>query len=217
MRTMILSGSPKGNVKNSASYFLARAFVSEMKDPCEILSIAKTDFNEITSCIADYDHVIFFMPNYVHAMPGIVMKFLEVFPKASDNKRSLGFVVQAGYMESIEEEIVFRYFEGFTKRLGYNYLGCAAKGEAAGIAIFPEKFKKVAKKFAQFGKRYEETGIFDSDLIAELSKPYELSKPLAGLLTLINKTGLGDLGWNMMLKKHNAFERRFDKPYLYHD
>lgn len=213
MTTIILNGSPKGNTDKSSSFVLAQAFVSKMNNPCEILPIAKTDFNKILARISDYDNIIIIMPNYVHAMPGIVMKFLEVLPAASNDKKALGFIVQAGYIESVEEEIISRYLKTFAKRLNYHYLGTVAKGEAAGIAMFPDKFKKILNKFSDFGKSYEQTGVFDNEYINFFAKPYELTKFLAGLITFVNKIGLGDLGWNMMLKKHNAFEKRFDKPY----
>jgi hypothetical protein len=214
MSTIILNGSPKGNTEKSASYFLARAFVSKMENPCDILPLSKTDFNEILTRIKDFDNIIIILPNYVHAMPGIVKKFFEVLPAAADNNKALGFIIQAGYTEGIEEEIISRYFEYFTKHLNYNYLGTVVKGEAAGIPMFPDKFKKLASEFSDFGRLYEQTDIFDSKYIKSFAKPYELSRFLAGLLTLVNKIGLGDLGWNIMLKKHNAYEKRFDRPYL---
>ncbi|MFZ2537594.1 MAG: NAD(P)H-dependent oxidoreductase [Oscillospiraceae bacterium] len=213
MSTIILNGSPKGNAQNSASYFLAQAFVSKMKNPCEIISIAKTNFNEILERIADYDNIIFFMPNYIHAMPGIVMKFFELFPSAQNDNKALGFIVQAGYPEGIEEEIVSRFLEQFTKRLGYKYLGTAAKGEAAGIAIFPDKFKKLAIKFSEFGLLYEQTGSFNKNYMEDFAKPYELSNFYRGLFNFADKIGLAKLGWNIMLKKHNAYQKRYDKPY----
>ncbi len=43
MKTILLNGSPKGNVQSSGSYFLAKAFASGMKEPCEIRSVYKED------------------------------------------------------------------------------------------------------------------------------------------------------------------------------
>lgn len=213
MSTIILNGSPKGNTVRSASYFVAKAFVSKMKKPCEIISIAKTDCNEIIDTISDYDNIIIIMPNYVHAMPGIVMKLFERFPIVKNDTKSIGFVVQAGYTEGIEEEIISRYLEQFAKKHGYKYLGTVIKGEAAGIAIFPDKFKKLAGKFADFGLLYESTGCFDKNYMKDFAKPYQLSKSLKLGINFLHKTGIGNLGWHIMLKKHNAYEKRLDRPY----
>ncbi len=213
MSTIILNGSPKGNAKNSASYFLAQAFVSKMKKPCEIISIAKTDFNEVLERIVDYDNIIFFMPNYIHAMPGVVMKFLERFPTAENDNKALGFVVQSGYPEGIEGAIVSRFFEQFTRKLGYKYLGTTVKGEAAAIAFMPDRFKKLAMKFSEFGLIYEQTGGFDKNYMEEFAKPYQLTNFYRGAFNFYDKIGLTKIGWNMMLKKNNAYEKRFDKPY----
>ncbi len=48
MKTLILNGSPKGNSEKSGSYFLAKAFVSQMEQPCEIRSIAAENLEELS-------------------------------------------------------------------------------------------------------------------------------------------------------------------------
>lgn len=214
MKTIILNGSPKGNVEKCASYFLAKAFIRQMSEPVEILPLARTDFDFINNKVTQADCVMFFFPNYVHAMPGLMKKFMEQMPAATRKDQALGFVVQAGYMETIEEAILVRYLEVFVRQKGYRYLGTVAKGEAAGIGIFPEKFGKLADRFAAFGASFEAQGQFDPTFVKQFAKPYELSRPLAGFITFLNVVGLGNLGWNIFLKKNNAYAKRYDRPYL---
>ena len=214
MKTIILNGSPKGNVDKSASYFLAKAFVSEMKQPCEIRSIAREDADILIKHIEDFDNVIIFTPNYIHAIPGIVIKFLEKLPPAKDSHRSFGFIIQAGYPETAESEIISRYLANLMKQLNYKYLGTVAKGECAGIAIMPNMFKKLAKRFAAFGKDYEQTGTFSEKFIKEFAEPYELSKSMVKRLNFLDKIGVSKIGWHKMQKKYGGYENRLDRPFL---
>jgi hypothetical protein len=213
MKTIIINGSPKGNSEKSASYFLAKAFVRQMKNPADIIPLAKADFNQVAAQVAEADCILFFFPNYIHAMPGIMKKFMEVMPQANRENQMLGFVVQAGYMETVEEEILIRYLEIFSRQKGYRHLGTVAKGEAAGIGIFPEKFGKLADRFAAFGEAFEGEGLFPEEYVKEFGKPYELSWQLAAIINLLNLTGIGNLGWNIFLKKNKAYARRYDRPY----
>lgn len=214
MNTIILNGSPKGNSAKSASYFLASAFVKQMETPAEIIALAGADFEEISSRVRKADCILFFLPNYVHAMPGLMKKYMEQMPTASKESQTLGFIVQAGYMETIEEAILLRYFEVFCRQKGYRYLGSVAKGEAAGIGIFPEKFGKLADRFAAFGAAFEKEGQFPPMYVKEFARPYELSGFLAAIINILNKIGLGNLGWNIILKKNKAHDKRYDRPYL---
>jgi hypothetical protein len=214
MKTIILNGSPKGNSAKSASYFLASAFVKQMENPAEIIALAGADFDEVSNRVAQADRILFFLPNYVHAMPGLMKKFMEQMPSASSENQSLGFVVQAGYMETIEEAILLQYFEVFSRQKGYRYLGSVAKGEAAGIGIFPEKFGKLAERFTAFGTAFEKEGRFPPQYVKEFAKPFELSGFLAAVITILNITGIGNLGWNIILKKNKAHDKRYDRPYL---
>ena len=214
MNTIILNGSPKGNKEKCASYFLAKAFIRQMTEPVDIIPLAGADYEQVSSMVAGADNILFFFPNYIHAMPGVMKKYMEVMPAAGKEGQALGFVVQAGYMETVEEEILIRHLEIYSRKKGYRYLGTVAKGEAAGIGIFPEKFGKLADRFAAFGAAFEKEGVFPEKFIHEFGKPYELSWFLAAIINVLNFTGLGNMGWNIFLKKNNAYDKRYDRPYL---
>lgn len=214
MNTIILNGSPKGNVEKCGSYFLAQAFVSGMGQPCEIRSIAKEDAASLIKYIESFDRIIIITPNYIHAVPGPVIRFLGMLPPAGDSERSFGFIIQSGYPEAAESEIISRYFANLMRQLNYDYLGTVIKGECAGLAIMPGMFKKLAKKFAAFGKDYEQTGSFSEKYIKKFAEPYELSKSAVWRLNMMDKIGVSRIGWNKMQKAHGGYEHRLDRPFL---
>lgn len=214
MNTIILNGSPKKNIKECNSQIIAETFVSRMNKPFEIKRIAGEDPEKLAKYITDYDRVLFVMPLYIHAMPGIVMKFFEALKPAAGKDKEMGFIVQAGFMESAQHRFLKPYLKTFTENLGYRYLGYMAKGEAAGIYMFPKMFKKVLEHFAQLGELFEKTGAFDPEISAMLSKPVHLSKKQLRLLKFVDKIGLGNIGWHSKLRKNGTLKYRLDRPYL---
>lgn len=211
MKTIILNGSPKGNSQGSGSYFLAKAFVSGMKAPCEIRAFAKADNRVLAEYTRQYDHIIMILPNYIHAIPGGALDFLNKLPPA-DGSRAIGFIIQSGYPESSESEIMVRLFKKCAQRLGYTYLGTVVKGGCAGIGVMPEKYGKLAEQFTRFGTLYEETGQFDEKLTADFAKPYKLSVFQMCILNAL--IPISNSLWHKIMKTNNAFEKRLDRPYL---
>jgi multimeric flavodoxin WrbA len=145
MKTIIINGSPKGNAQNSNSRIFCEEFVRNMKSPCEIRSISNSDSDDLANYIEKFDSVIFILPLYIHSMPGIMMDFIEHLKPAAAPGKSIGFIIQAGFVETALEKYVTRYFESLTKQLGYQYIGSVSKAEAAGIYMFPKMFKKVLR------------------------------------------------------------------------
>ncbi|MDF2678016.1 MAG: hypothetical protein K0Q97_2353 [Bacillota bacterium] len=214
MNTIILNGSPKGNSKNSNSKIFAEEFVRNMKNPCEIRCIANTNPKELARYIEDFDTIIIILPLYIHAMPGIVMKFIENIEPTTTKDKYIGFIIQAGFLETEQEKFVEAYFADLAKQLNYNYLGTVSKGQAAGTYMYPKMFKKVFKLLNDLGSAYEETHSFDKDIVKRLGQPYEISKFMLRILNLVDKVGLNNTLWHKELKKNNAFDKRLDKPFL---
>jgi len=214
MSTLILNGSPKGNSKNSNSRIFAEEFTRDMKNPCEIRCIANTDAKELAQYAGGFDTLIMIMPLYIHAMPGIVMKFIEMMEPAASPGKSIGFIVQAGFIETAQERFVEAYFADLARQLNYGYLGTVSKGEAAGTYMYPNMFKKVFRLLNDLGKAYEESHAFDQDIVKKLGKPYELSKSMLRILLIVHIAGLDNLGWHRELKKNHALEKRLDRPFL---
>ena len=214
MKTLIINASPKGNARNCNSRIISEKFVSGMTDPCEIRCIANEDMIELAGYMESFDTVIFVLPLYIHAMPGIMMEFIEHLKPAKHEGKSLGFIVQAGFIETAQHKYVEGYFELLTKQLNYNYLGTVSKGEAAAIYMFPKMFKKVLARFFELGVSFDKTGAFDEDIVTELGSPYELTKLKARLYQFCCDIGLNNFGWHSKLKKNNALHKRLDRPFL---
>jgi len=214
LNTIILNGSPKGKTKQSNSQIFAEHFIKEMQNPCEIKSIAGNDPKELARYVAGFDALIIILPLYIHAMPGIVMKFIEELEPAPSEGKYLGFILQAGFMETAQHKYVQPYFRHLAEQLNYTYLGTVSKGEAAGIYMYPKMFKKVLKLVSELGAAYESTQAFDDTIVKKLSKPYELSQFQLRLLKVVDIVGLSNIGWHKVLKQNNAFEQRLDKPFL---
>lgn len=135
------------------------------------------------------------------------MKFIEELEAATTEGKYIGFIIQAGFIETAQHKFLERYFEDMVEQLNYNYLGTVSKGEAAGIYMYPKMFKKVFKLLNDLGMAYEENHVFDKEIVEKLAKPYELSKFKLWLLGLVNKVGLGNIGWHKVLKKNNALDK----------
>lgn len=214
MNTIILNGSPKGSSKNCNSRIFAEEFVRNMKIPCEIKCIANSNPKELANYVQGFDTVIIILPLYIHAMPGIVMKFIENMEPAANEGKYIGFVIQAGFMETSQERFVEHYFKSLAQQLNYNYLGTVSKGQAAATYMYPDMFKKVLKLLNDLGVAFEETHVFDKVIVKKLGEPYELTKFQLGLLNLMDKVGLSNVWWHKELRKNNALDKRLDRPFL---
>ncbi len=214
MNTIILNGSPKGNSEKCNSQIFAEQFVKDMKNPCEIKCIAQNVPKELAQYVADFDAIILILPLYIHAMPGIVMKFIEELEPATSKGKSIGFIIQAGFIETAQHKYVGRYLENLAERLNYSYLGTVSKGEAAAIYMYPKMFKKVLKLLSELGVAYEKNHAFDDEVVKKLTNPYELSKFKLWLLRLVNKVGLGNIGWHKVLRENDVMDKRLDRPFL---
>lgn len=213
MKTLIVNGSPKG--KNGNTQVFINKFIKEMKTPPEVCYAVKEDGLQIAKRFEKFDTVIVVMPLYVHAMPGIIMKIIECMEPASGVGKSMGFIVQSGFIESAQSKYLERYLSALTKNLNYMYLGTVIRGGSAGVCMMPEKMnRKLFKQLHLLGEYFEANGSFSTDVVKELAKPNELSKGKSRLFQFFSKLGLGDgMFWKMMLKKNNAFDKRFDKPF----
>lgn len=212
MKTIILNGSPKTNYETSGSYLIAKSFVSQMEQPCEIQHFVKHTTENLINIIKDYDHVIIIAPNYIHSLPGMVIEFLGQLPPATRNQ-SMGLFIQSGYPESKESEIVCRYFTCLIKSLGYHLLGTVIKGECGGLAIMPNMYKKLFERFAILGKDYEQTGGFSDKYRKKFGEPYQLSKSKVRVLNAFDKISVSKIGWHQMQKKHGGFKTRLARPF----
>jgi len=212
MKTLILNGSPKGEKGNT--HIFASQFAKGTGNTCDIKCIVRQNYHVLAEEVEKYDTIILVMPLYVHAMPGIVMKLFEQMkPQPSQNK-SIGFIIQSGFVEPAQSRYSKRYFELVSKRLNYRYMGTVIKGGAAGVYMMSDNMnKKLFAELEQLGSHYAQTGRFSESVRKRFEKNYELSKSNARFYQFLYKTGIGNMFWNGMLKKNNAFKERMAKPF----
>lgn len=216
MRTLIINGSPKG--KNGNTEIFIEKFVTEMKTSYQICHLVKEESKHIARYMKEFDTILIFMPLYVHAMPGILMKLIESIEKITDGEKGMGFIVQSGFMESDQSKYLERYLSALTKNLNYTYIGTVIRGGSAGTYMMPEKMnKKLFEQLRVLGEYFDKNGAFNLEIVKEMAKPSKLSKIKTLQLEFLSKIGLGDtLFWNMMLRQNKAKGKRFDKPFSAH-
>ncbi|WP_312653323.1 NAD(P)H dehydrogenase [Proteiniclasticum sp.] len=213
MKMIMINGSPKGDKGNTEIFI--REFLKGMETPCEVRYVAKESGRKIAEDLKHYDTVIMAMPLYVHAMPGIVMKLIEEMKPAEGEGKSMGYIVQSGFIEAAQSKYLERYLCSLTKRLGYDYLGTVIKGGSAGVYMMPEKMNaKLFVKLNSLGSYFEEHRSFRKDIVEELGTPYSLTKKKSRWMQFYFKVGLGDsMFWRMLLRSNHASDKKFDRPF----
>lgn len=213
MSLIILNGSPKGKESNTDIFI--RQFVKNMERPYEIKLVSNEKPDQLSEYIKGFDTVIVTMPLYIHAMPGPVLKLFEQMLPVELEGKSMGFIVQAGFIETEQQKYLIRYFEQLAARLHYSYLGTIQKGDAASISIFPSCFnKKLFFLLNKLGMIFEETGMFDNAILQSLRNPYSLTKTQTCLYQIAYKIGVNSLPWCIMQAKNHVYKVRLAKPFL---
>ena len=211
MKTIFINGSPHGRQGNSEIFI--RQIMIGMYVVSDVLYVSTHQYDELADQAALADRLIFVMPLYVHAMPGIVMKLFEVMKPAKEGAQIL-FVVQSGFIEVAQSAYCVKALKHQAARLGYECLGVVVRGNSAGVSLMPEKAnRKLFEDLQALGQRLAETGELDEVIVARLGDPYRLSRQKLWQLQLLSRLGLGDLYWQYMLRKNHAYKKRFDRPF----
>lgn len=217
---IIMNGSPNAARGNTEVFI--RKFIEGMQEnqpECkvnEVVYAAKEDHEALAEKLQEHDEIIISFPLYVHAMPGSVKKVLECMKPVEGSGKRLGFMIQYGFVEGAQSDYVVRYLKSFTKKMNYELIGIAVHGGSAGVSMMPEKMnKKLFATLKELGSGYSRDGSFSKEVVAELRKPEHLTKGQCHMYDFMGRLGLTDgMFWNMQLKKNNAFDHRYDRPYI---
>ncbi len=218
MKLVLLNGSPRYRKSNSGiliDQFMA-GYRSVSAEPVTIRHLAARKEQDATlEAFQQADTAILVFPLYTDSMPGIVKEFFENITGVEKLKpKKIGYIVQSGFPEAIHSVCVERYLKKFTRRIGCEYLGTVIRGGVEGIQIMPESMtRKLFRRFRELGKYFARNHSFSPAIRAELRKPYRLSRSRRVAIRVLSKTGLTNYYWNSHLKKHGAYEIRFDQPY----
>lgn len=215
MKLTVFNGSPRGkgsNTKILLEHFI-NGFMTTDGNTYELAYLNRVkDSDNFIKLFRDAEQVLLAFPLYTDAMPAIVKTFIESLEPlcGKEGNPDIGFIVQSGFPEAIHSRYVERYLEKLAVRLRCRYKGTVVRGGVEGIRALPAKMtRKLFKSFYELGKSFGETGEFDEQIVRRLAQPERLTKFQFWVFKL-----LGHNYWNSMLKKNNAFEKRFDKPYM---
>lgn len=216
MKLTIFNGSPRGKDSNTGILLeqFTNGFMTTDGNSYDLAYLVQTKKQgEFVHLFREADHVLLAFPLYTDAMPGIVKTFIESLGPFCDEKGNpdIGFIVQSGFPESVHSRYVARYLEKLAERLGCVYKGTVIKGGAEGIRGQPSLMtRKLFKSFYQLGKLFGHTRKFDDEIVRRLAKPEKVNK----LHSLMVKYMGSNLYWNPLLKKNNAYSKRFARPDL---
>jgi NAD(P)H-dependent FMN reductase len=221
MKRLLLNGSPRGKDANSRTIL---AWIAQGLERAEITGSSVVDLAPdptraaILQAFLDADEVVFAFPLYTDSMPGLVKGFFEAIALADQTRlqgKRVAFVIQSGFPEGIHTEALGAYLARVCQRLGFIHLGTLRKGGVEGIRMMPPRsVAKIAARFVQAGQELGARGSFSPELIRTMAEPRTLGWKARALIRLLGGIGLLDFYWNRMLRKHGAYERRFDTPYL---
>jgi multimeric flavodoxin WrbA len=210
-KLVIYNGSPRRSGSNSA--LILKKTAEALCDRVEVRDLKEREKWEVwAETFKSEEHVMFFMPLYVHAMPSHVMRFIE---KLQGSKGSISFFVQSGFPESSQSHYVEAYFEQLALRLGRTYIGTAIKGGVEGLQARPVKAQeKMIEPMVKAIVNLVCEGNFNPTNIDQLARPIRLGKGMKILFKLFTRIGLINFFWDQQLKENDAYEKRFDCPYL---
>lgn len=213
----IYNGSPRGKKGNSLLMIdhIKEGLVQSGVTDISVFNLAETKKqDEWAQSFQNYTHHLFVFPLYVHAMPGIVMKFFEKLQPSTTGDCHVAFIVQSGFPESRQSHYLRPYLGLLAKRLGYVYDGLIIKGGVEGLQIKPpQSIKPFYNQLKTLGSTYGTTGIMDPNIKKAFEEPQQMSVAAKTIYTLLSYTGVTNFYWDMHLRKNGAFKQRFDRPY----
>ena len=216
---VIFNGSPRN--KKSNSKILIEHFLRGYNGVCNysvpVYYLAEIESAEaLKEAFFNAETVLIVFPLYTDSMPGIVKRFFEDIVQLDiRHPKRIGFIVQSGFPEAVHSIYVERYLRRFIYRLNCIYLGTVIKGGVEGIQVMPRNLtKKMFDRFIELGKHFAQRWEFDEEIVAQLKRPFKLPKQRIILFKALSLTGLTNFYWNSNLKKNNAYQRRFDRPYI---
>jgi len=213
-KLVIYSGSPRKSRSNTGLILSKTA--ETLGDRIEIRDLKeKEKWDQWVAAFVKEEHVMFFMPLYVHAMPSHVMEFME---KLKPSKGSISFFVQSGFPESSQSYYLEAYFEQLALRLGRTYLGTAIKGGVEGMQKRPVKARdKMIEPMVSAIAGLADQGKYSQADIKKLATPVRFGMGVIIIFKLLAKTGLVNIFWDQQLKENDAYEKRFDRPEMIED
>jgi multimeric flavodoxin WrbA len=212
----LFNGSPRGAQGNSPIFLeqLAKGYGGESK----MIHLARVnETEEHIKAFREAKMVWIAFPLYTDAMPGIVKHFFEALAPLVGRKDNppIGFIVQSGFPEGLHSRFIERYLEKLAKRLGSPYLGTIVKGNGEGVRIMPENMNApLFNGLQSLGSELAEGNALDQQVLRQIAKPESYPLILWPVFKVFLRLPIAHGYFDEMLKKNNAYEKRYNKPFV---
>jgi multimeric flavodoxin WrbA len=218
-RLSLFNGSPRGRKGNTPIFLrqLGEGFASHPGNAYEMFHLnhlKQTD--QFVQAFSEAECAWLGFPLYTDAMPGMVKHFIDALAplRGRAGNPPVGFLVQSGFPEATHSRHIERYLEKLAARLDSPYVGTIVKGSGEGVRLMPDEMnRKLFDGLQSLGKILAEQGRLDPILMQELAKPERYPGILAPLFKIYIRLPISKSFWDNQLKKNNAYERRYAKPY----
>lgn len=218
MQVVLCNGSPRGRNSNS------RVILSWLEEglspgtPLSCIDLAPASrMQDNMHAARQADLLVLVFPLYTDSVPGLVKAFLESLVEASGGSlegKSLAFAVQSGFPESIHGEATAAWLERLCRRTGAVHCGTIVKGGMEGTRLMPDSMNRRNRElFRKAGEELARDGRFGAPTVRTLAGMRRFNALGRMVVRIMSVTGVMQMYWKMQLKKHGAWERRFDAPY----
>ena len=216
MKISVFNGSPRGEKSNSTviNKWLTEGF-SQENHQYIIRDIKRHD--EYLDILESSEKVIMTFPLYADGMPAVVMRFFEKIHENKDRLRGTEylFIIHSGFPEAKHCYGLRDYLLRFAEKVDGEVYDVIIYGGSEGTRLSPETSqKKKRAAFNNIGLSYANSQEIAPADRNRLMRPIQLTKTTQVMFKLLSKTSILNVYWDSSLKKNNAFEKRFDKPYL---
>ena len=212
----LFNGSPRGKRGNTP--ILLEQFAKGFGNPAKIHHLVYLkDTPDHVRAFAEAECVWLGFPLYTDAMPGLVKNFIEAIEPLAGRKNNppVGFLVQSGFPEGLHSRYIERYLERLAARLGSPYLGTIVKGNGEGVRMMPSEMTRgLFENLQALGAGLAREGRLDLQVLAQIAAPERFPLYLWPVFQVFLRLPTAHSYFDNMLKKNNAFEKRFALPFL---
>jgi len=214
-RLTLFNGSPRGRRGNTPIFLseFAKGFGGQT-EMHHLIQIKQTE--QFVQAFSEAECAWLGFPLYTDAMPGAVKHFIEALEPLVGRKNNppLGFIVQSGFPEGLHSRYIERYLEKLAARLGSPYLGTILKGNGEGVRLMPPKAThSLFENLQSLGAGFAKEGELDPAVLARIAQPERFPLYLWPVFQVFLRLPVAHSYFDGMLKKNDAFERRFARPF----